>query len=78
MIYNPALWEFPLAYGLVVLVVMAGDLAAAFPPRRLVLRVTAPESLQIGETGAITATIAQSSVRRPTQFSLAVRAPAGS
>ena len=70
VIYNPALWEFPLAYGLVVLVAVAGDAAAAFPPRRLVLRVTAPESLQIGETGAITATISRSNVRRTTRFSL--------
>ena len=32
--------------------------------------MTAPESLQIGETGAITATIARSNVRRATRFSL--------
>ena len=70
MIYNPALWEFPFAYGLVVIVVMAADAAAAFPPRRLALRVTAPESLQIGETSAVTATIARSNVRRTTRFSL--------
>ena len=70
VIYNPTLWEFSLAYGLVMLVVLAGDAAAAFPPRRLVLRVTSPESLQIGETGAITATISHGNVRRTTQFSL--------
>jgi uncharacterized protein (DUF58 family) len=70
VIYNPTLWEFPLAYGLVMLVVMAGDAATAFPPRRLVLRVTSPESLQIGETGAISATIAHGNVRRNAQFSL--------
>ncbi|MBV8747943.1 MAG: DUF58 domain-containing protein [Xanthobacteraceae bacterium] len=70
VIYNSALWEFPLAYGLVVLVVMAGDVAAAFPPRRLALRVAAPDSLQIGETSAVIATIARSNVRRPTQFSV--------
>src|ERR1700745_441333 len=53
-----------------MLVVMADDAAAALPPRRLVLRVTSPESLQIGETGAITATISHGNVRRTAQFSL--------
>ncbi len=49
---------------------MATDWLLAFPSRRLRLGVNAPASVQIGEPGAITVTIANIGRVRPTHFEL--------
>jgi len=70
VIYDPALWLWSFDYGALVLVAIGIDLALAFPPRRLQVTVEAPASLQVGERGALTVTIAPSAHRRPVRFEL--------
>ena len=57
-----------LAYGGVVLLAIAADAALAFPPQLLRITTVAPESLQIGETGALAVTIAATPYGRPVEF----------
>ena len=68
VIYNPNLWALTLDYGVLALLVIASDLALAFPPRLLNVKITAPDRLYIGERGATTISITASSFRRVTGF----------
>ena len=69
-IYDPALWLWSFAYGALVLSVVAVDFARAFPLRRLQVTADVPASLQIGEHGLLTVTIAPAAHRRRTVFDL--------
>jgi uncharacterized protein (DUF58 family) len=69
-IYDPALWLWSFAYGALVLVVIAVDAARAFPRRRLQTHVDVPASLQIGENGFVTVTIAAAAQRQRISFEL--------
>jgi len=64
VIYDPALWLWSFDYGALVLVAIGTDLALAFPPRQLRLTTAAPSSLQVGEHGALTVTVAPTTHRR--------------
>ena len=70
VIYEPALWPWSFDYGALVLVAIGTDLLFAFPRRLLQATVTAPASLQVGERGAIVATIAPAAHPRPVRFEL--------
>ena len=70
VIYNPGLWQWTVGYGVLVLMVIAADWAAAFPRRRLRLTTHAPDSVQIGESGAVVVTIVNSGWRQATEFEL--------
>ncbi|HZW75314.1 MAG TPA: hypothetical protein VFF43_17340, partial [Caldimonas sp.] len=70
VIYEPALWPWSFDYGILVLVAIGTDLLFAFPRRLLQATVTAPASLQVGERGAIVATIAPAAHPRPVRFEL--------
>jgi uncharacterized protein (DUF58 family) len=50
------------------LIVIASDLALAFPPRLLNVKVATPDRLYIGERGATTITIPAAGFRRATRF----------
>jgi uncharacterized protein (DUF58 family) len=71
VIYQPDLWPWSFDYGAFVLVAIGTDLWLAFPRRLLHVTVEAPASLQVGERGAVTVTIAPAAHRRPTRFELA-------
>ncbi len=68
VIYDPKLWPLSLNYGVLVLIVIATDLALAFPPRLLNVKVTTPDRLYIGERAATTITIPASGFRRAARF----------
>jgi uncharacterized protein (DUF58 family) len=68
VIYDPKLWPLSFNYGVLVLIVTASDLALAFPPRLLNVKVAAPDRLYIGERGATTITIPASGFRRAARF----------
>ena len=70
VIFAPDLWLWSFDYGALVLVAIGTDLALAFPRRMLQVTVAAPDGLQVGERGAVTATIAPAAHRRPTRFEL--------
>jgi uncharacterized protein (DUF58 family) len=70
MIFDPELWPWSLAYGALVLGLIAADAAMAFPPRALRIAATVPVSLQIGETGALVVSIAATPHRGTTAFDL--------
>jgi uncharacterized protein (DUF58 family) len=70
VIYQPDLWLWSFDWGAFVLVAIATDLLLAFPRRLLRATAAAPASLQVGERGAVTLTIAQTAHRRPTRFEL--------
>ncbi|MGB8486292.1 MAG: DUF58 domain-containing protein [Xanthobacteraceae bacterium] len=70
VIYNPGLWQLSLGYALLAFAAIASDAALAMPGRLLRLTATAPESLQIGETGTVAVTIANPGRRRATSFEL--------
>jgi uncharacterized protein (DUF58 family) len=70
VIYDPALWLWSFDYGALVLVAIGLDLALAFPLKRLQVAAETPASLQIGDHGALTVTIAPSRHRRPVRFEL--------
>src|SRR5262245_65486201 len=70
VIYNPGLWQWTIGYGVLVLMVIAADWAAAFPRRRLRLTIQAPDSVQIGESGAVVVTIVNTGWRQATEFEL--------
>ncbi|HLH89832.1 MAG TPA: DUF58 domain-containing protein [Xanthobacteraceae bacterium] len=69
-IYDPALWLWSFAYGALVLAVIAADFARAFPPRRLQATVDTPHSLQVGDHGLLTVTIAPAARQRRLSFEL--------
>src|SRR5262249_27876090 len=68
LIFAPGQWPWSLAYGVVVLVLIAADAAWALPPAALRVTAVAPETLQIGETGTLGVTIASAPYGRPTAF----------
>jgi uncharacterized protein (DUF58 family) len=68
VIYDPKLWPLSFNYGVLALIVIASDLALAFPPRLLTVKVTTPDRLYIGERGATTITIPAAGFRRATRF----------
>src|SRR5262245_7948699 len=70
VVYNPGLWAWSLNYGLFVLLAMATDWLLAFPSRRLRLDARAPASVQVGERGAVTVTIANIGRARTARFEL--------
>ena len=70
VVYNPGLWAWSLNYAALVLIAMATDWLLAFPSRRLRLEAHAPASLQVGERGAVTVTIANIGRALPTHFEL--------
>jgi len=69
-IYDPALWLWSFDYGALVLIAVAVDFALAFPLRRLQATADVPASLQVGEHGFLTVTIAPAAPRRRTWFEL--------
>jgi len=68
VIYDSNLWALSFNYGVLVLLVVASDLALAFPPRLFSVKITAPDRLYIGERGATTLSIASGGFRRPARF----------
>jgi len=70
VLYSPALWQWSLGYGVIVLLAIAADWAQAFPRRHLQLTIRTPDSLQIGETGAVEVTIANPGQWPATRFEL--------
>ncbi len=70
VIFEPGLWLWSFDYSALVLVAIGTDLVLVFPRRMLQVKVAAPDSLQVGERGAVTVTIAQAAHRRPTRFEL--------
>ena len=70
VIYNPGLWQWSLGYAALAFIAIAGDAALAMPRRLLRLTAQAPESLQIGEVGAVTVTIANPGRAGTTAFEL--------
>jgi uncharacterized protein (DUF58 family) len=68
VIYDPKIWPLSFNYGVLVLIVTASDLALAFPPRLLNVKVATPDRLYIGERGATTITIPAAGFRRATRF----------
>jgi uncharacterized protein (DUF58 family) len=70
VIYDPSLWLLSFSYGALVLLVTATDASLALPPRLLDVKVTVPERLYIGESGATTVTIAAPRWRRATRLDL--------
>src|SRR5262249_11539414 len=70
VIFRPELWAWSLYYGALVLLAIAVDAVLAFPVRALRVTTEGPDSLQIGESGALTVTIAPTPYPRPTAFEL--------
>jgi uncharacterized protein (DUF58 family) len=70
VIYSAGLWQWSLGYLLFALIAVAVDFALAMPRRRLRLTADAPASVQVGESTAVTVTIANSGGRRTTAFEL--------
>jgi len=70
VIFRPQLWAWSLYYGALVLLAIAVDAVLAFPVRALRVTTEGPDSLQIGESGALTVTIAPTPYPRPTAFEL--------
>jgi uncharacterized protein (DUF58 family) len=68
VIDNPSLWTFTLDYGGLALLIILSDLALAFPPRLLQVKVATPDRLYIGERGATTLTFAATRFRRLVRF----------
>jgi uncharacterized protein (DUF58 family) len=68
VIYDPKLWPLSFNYGVLVVIVIASDLALAFPPRLLNVKVAVPDRLYIGERGATTIKIPAAGFRRATRF----------
>jgi uncharacterized protein (DUF58 family) len=68
VVYNPGLWQWSLGYGLLAFIAIAIDFALA----RCQVQVSAqtPASVQIGETSAVTVTMAAPGSRRETLFDL--------
>jgi uncharacterized protein (DUF58 family) len=67
VILAPGLWPLSFAFGGAVLIALAGDGVAAFRPRDLLVTVTAPERLYIGERGEIAVTLAARRLSRAIQ-----------
>jgi uncharacterized protein (DUF58 family) len=68
VIYEPDLWLWSFDWGAFVLVAIGTDLMLAFPRRTLRVTVAAPDSMQVGERGAVTVTIGETAHPRPTRF----------
>jgi uncharacterized protein (DUF58 family) len=70
VIYDSSLWVLSFNYGVLVLLAAVSDLLLAFRPRLLIVTVSVPDKLYIGERGAITVSILATSWRRATAFEL--------
>ncbi|HEY2136208.1 MAG TPA: DUF58 domain-containing protein [Xanthobacteraceae bacterium] len=70
VIYDPGLWLWSFDFGALVLVAVATDAMLAFPRRLLQVTTSGPDSLQVGERGLVTVTIAKSAHPRPVRFEL--------
>jgi uncharacterized protein (DUF58 family) len=68
VIYDPRLWAISFNYGVLVLLTAGMDALLAFPPRLLDIDVAVPDSLYIGESGAVAVTIGAVRGRRATRF----------
>lgn len=64
VIYEPGLWVLSFSYDVLVVVVAVSDLLLALSPRLVKVRISTPDRLQIGEHGAILATITAAAPRR--------------
>jgi uncharacterized protein (DUF58 family) len=69
-VYDPSLWLWSFDYAAAVLIAIVVDLALAFPRRRLQVTSAVPASLGVGESGAVTVTIAPARHPRTTRFEL--------
>jgi uncharacterized protein (DUF58 family) len=70
VIYDRELWVWAFDYGALVLIAIGTDAALAFRPGRLALTTDVPDSLQVGEDGTITVTLAPAAQWRATRFEL--------
>ena len=70
MAYDATLWAWPLVYAVLVLAALVADAASAFPSRALHVVTEGPDSLQIGEAGSLTVTIAPTPYPRTTEIEL--------
>jgi uncharacterized protein (DUF58 family) len=68
VIYQPDLWLWSFDWGVFVLVAIATDLMLAFPRRMLRVSTAGPDSMQVGERGAVTVTVEKAPHRRPVRF----------
>ncbi len=68
VIYDPGLWVLSFNYGVLALIVTASDLLLACQPRRLRIKVNAPDRLYIGERGSTTLSITAGGFRRAIRF----------
>jgi len=70
LIYDRTLWPFSFNYGALVLIALVSDWALSLGNRALTVTVQAPTRLQIGEQGAIIATLSARRTRRATRIEL--------
>jgi len=68
VIYDPGLWTFSFDYAAFVLLAALSDVALAFPPRLLDVKLQIPDKLYIGENAALTVTIQPTRLRRGARF----------
>ncbi|HWE73918.1 MAG TPA: DUF58 domain-containing protein [Stellaceae bacterium] len=64
LIVYPSLWAFSLDYGALILALTLLDLWLALPARLLTVELNLPERIFIGESGAITVSLAARGLRR--------------
>ena len=58
VVLDPALWEFCLDFGALVLIALGVDALLTLPRRRLEVEVDLPEALYVGEAGEIKVVLA--------------------
>jgi uncharacterized protein (DUF58 family) len=65
VVIDPALWEFCLDFGALVLIALGVDALLTLPRRRLVVEVSLPETLYVGEAGEIKVRLSAQGSARP-------------
>jgi uncharacterized protein (DUF58 family) len=70
VILAPGWWPAAMGYALLALVAIAGDAAAALPPRGIMIELVTPDRLYIGDRGALSGALAFARYRRPVRFEL--------
>jgi uncharacterized protein (DUF58 family) len=70
IIADPSLWRLSSGYAALVLLAIATDALQAAGVRGLRVEIDAPQSMQIGDTATITATILAAAPARPVRFEL--------
>jgi uncharacterized protein (DUF58 family) len=68
IVYNPGLWALSFDYALLALLIGASDFALACPWRRLIIKISGPDRLYIGEQGATALSISTGGFRRAVRF----------